>query len=224
MLSILNIFGKSPFAPLECHMEKVAECIHLLQDLFAAIEKKDYEAIDRLVTQICEQEHNADMLKNDIRNHLPKSLFLAIDRGDLLNILGLQDSIADRAEDIAVLVSLKRVLLPDSLKEDFRSFLEKNIETFQVARKIIKEMRELLESTFGGMEAEKVRALVDETAYKEHEADIIQRRLVKGLLNSENEMDHISFFYWEKIFENVASISNLSENLACRVRMTLDLK
>lgn len=224
MLTILNLFGRSPFAPLRSHMEKVTQCVYKITELFEALQNEDFAKLEKIAAQISELEHEADLTKNDIRNHLPKSLYLAIDRSNLLEILALQDSIADKAEDIAVLITLKPVKMIDSLKPDFKAFLEKNIESFNGTRDIIKELHELLESSFGGIEAEKVRSMVDNVAFKEHEADILQRKLLKNLFKAENEMSYGTFHLWQKIFEAIAAISNLSEKLAYRVRMNLDLK
>ena len=222
--TILNLFGRSPFAPLQSHMEKVSNCVHLIESLFKEIEKKDYEAAEKIAEKISENEHQADMTKNDIRNHLPKSLYLPIDRSHLLEILNLQDNIADAAEDAAVLTTLKPLEILPEFQNEFNEFLEKNIKTFDGARLIIKEMHELLESSFGGIEAEKVRAMVDDVAFKEHEVDLIQRKLLKKTYLAEENISHSSFYLWQKIFESLAAISNLSENLANRVRMTLELK
>lgn len=225
MLStIINLFGRSPFAPLQSHMSQVSKCVHHLKDLFMALERKDYEAVQLIANKISELEHEADVTKNDIRNHLPKSLFLPIDRGNLLEVLGLQDKIADHAEDVAVLLTLKPIEMLDSFKENFYEFLDKNIEAFDQARLIIKEMHELLESSFGGAEALKVRAMVDEVSFREHEADIIQQKLLKNLFNTEDEMSYSTFHLWLKIFETLSSLSNLSEKLANRVRLMLELK
>lgn len=224
MLTILSLFGRSPFAPLQSHMDSVSLCVHRLPELFEALEKKDYPRLEQLAGEISKLEHDADLIKNDIRNHLPKSLFLPIDRGNLLEVLSLQDHIADKVEDIAVILSLKPLELFSSFQDDFRSFLNKNIETFDKARLIIKELHELVESSFGGIEAEKVRAMVDEVAFQEHEADLIQQQLLKSFYKAENELNFITFHQWQKLFECLAAISNLSENLAFRIRMTLELK
>ena len=167
--TILNLFGRSPFAPLQSHMEKASACVHLLADLFQALEKRDYTALEQIATQIGQLEHQADLTKNDIRTHLPKSLFLPIDRSHLLEILSIQDQIADKAEDIAVLATIKPIELLPVFKKEFKDFLNKNIDAFDSALRIIKEMHELLESSFGGPEAEKVRSMVDEVSFKEHE-------------------------------------------------------
>ncbi len=224
LTSILGMFGRSPFAPLQAHMKKVSDCVSLLKDLFKALESKNYGEVEVIAANISALEHEADITKNDIRNHLPKSLFLPIDHSQLLNLLSIQDNIADSAEDVAVLTTLKKLELLPKIKEEFYFFLEKNIETFEAAQQIIKEMHDLLESSFGGIEAERVRTIVDKVAFLEHEVDIIQRRLLQKLFDSEDEMTYSSFHLWLKIFETLSSISNLSENLANRVRTMLELK
>ena len=224
MLTILSLFGRSPFAPLKSHMDSVAACVHCLPDLFIALEKKDYAQLEQLSEKISNLEHDADLIKNDIRNHLPKGLFLPIDRSNLLEILSIQDSIADKTEDIAVLVTLKSLEMLPIFYEEFKLFVQKNIETFDETYAIVKELQELLESSFGGMEATKVRAMVDKVAYCEHEVDLIQRQLLKKLFAAEDRLNYVMFYQWQRLFENIASISNLSENLAYRIRMTLELK
>lgn len=222
--TILGIFGRSPFASLHSHMEIVDQCVKMLPKLFEALKNKDIPTLEMIAEKISEQEHHADLTKNNIRNHLPKSIYLPIERQHLLDILSLQDDIADKAQDIGVLATLKSLEILPSFQEDFDQFLAKNIESFESARQIINEMHELLETSFGGLEAEKVRGMVDHVGYQEHEVDLIQRRLLKNLYKDDRQMSYSSFYLWQKIFEEVGSISNLSEKLANRVRLTLELK
>lgn len=119
MLTILNLFGRSPFAPLKSHMEHVSRCVLMLRKLFEAVETMDPKKIEAIAAEVSEQEHLADLMKNDIRNHLPKSLFLPIDRGNLLKMLSIQDSIADKAEDIAVLTTLRPLKLAPFFQRRF---------------------------------------------------------------------------------------------------------
>jgi predicted phosphate transport protein (TIGR00153 family) len=222
--TILNLFGRSPFAPLQSHMEKVGVCVHLLKDIFDALEQKDYAAIETIAAKIADYEHQADLTRNDILNHLPKSLYLPINRDQLVEILNTQDEIADKAKDIAVLITLKPIELQPHFKEEFQEFLSKNIAAFDSVFLITKEMHELLESSFGGIEAEKVRNMVEDVSFKEHEVDLIQRKLLKKLFQSEDQMSYTTFHLWQKIGVAMAAISNLSEILAFRIRLTLESK
>ena len=224
MLTIAKLFGKSPFAPLQTHMNKVASCIEQLPKLFKAVEKKDGKAIIRINKLISKLEHEADLTKNDIRNHLPKSIFLPINRWDLLEILSLQDSFADKAEDIGILLSLKDLENFEDFKDDFTTFYEKNIEAFSVARGITREMTALLETSFGGMEAEKVKGMIEQVAYLEYEVDRMGYNLLKKLYDTSEEMQYSSFHLWLTVLKEIGAISDLSENLGNRIRMMLELK
>ncbi|RMF59227.1 MAG: TIGR00153 family protein [Calditrichaeota bacterium] len=219
-----NLFTRSPFSPLQSHMEKVSECVYKMKDLFNAYFEGDYGRIPTLVNEISELEHAADLTKNEIRNNLPKGIFLAINRSDLLEILSLQDTIADKAEDIGVLFTLKELEHLKDLENDLKAFLDKNIEAFDHAHRIIQEMDELLETSFGGKEAEKVREMVEEVAYMEHEADVLQRNLLKKLYNIGDQIPYTSFTLWLTILQRISALANLSEKLANRIRMLLDVK
>lgn len=224
MRNILNLFGKSPFSHLLTHMDKVSSCVHSLKELFEAIGENDQVKALTIAEKISDLEHQADLTKNDIRNHLPKSLFLALDRETLLEILSLQDSIADKAEDVAVLATLKPLQIFPPFQNSLKFFLEKNIDCFDDAHLVIKELHDLLESSFGGLEAEKVRTMVDSVAFKEHEADVLQRALLIDLFKAEDQLTLSTFHLWQRIIENLSDLSNVSEKLAYRIRMTLEIK
>ena len=222
--TLVNLFGRSPFSPLQAHMDKVSACVEKVSDIFDALQKEDYEKIEKISSKISKLEHEADLTKNDIRNNLPKGLFLPIDRGNILVILSLQDDIADKAEDIGILLTLSKLKMLDVFKEDFNEFLSINLKSFEGARCIIEQLDELIQFSFGGTEATKVNRLVDNVAFNEHKADLAQRQLLKNLFANESELTIGSFHLWLRIFNGVASLSNLSEKLANRIRMTLDLK
>lgn len=224
MHTILNVFGRSPFASLQKHLACVARCIEKLPALFEAVEKNERVLIAKIAEEISTTEHEADVIKNDIRNHLPKSLVLPIKHGNLLEFLTILDRIADKAEDAAVLTTLKPLKILPEFREIFHLFLEKNIAAFEEVRLIMRELHELIESSFGGIEAEKVRSMVEEVASREHEVDLIQHRLLQKLFEVENQLSYGDFMLWQKIFENIGALSNLSENLAYRVRATLELE
>ena len=224
MRILANIFGRSPFSLLQNHMEKVTVCISKLPELLEAFSKNDAKLVAELSKEVSKLEHHADITKNDIRNHLSTSLFLPIARESLLEILGLQDSIADKAEDIGVLLTFRSVEMPENFAKEMRIFLEKNIECFETTHKIVQELDELLEFSFGGVEADKVRSLVEQVAFQEHEVDIIQRKILKELFNLNPELPYPSFTLLQMILKEIAFISNISEKLANRIRMTLELK
>lgn len=224
MISIARLFGKSPFAPLQTHMKKVTLCIEKLTAIIEALPKMDMEKIEKLSKELSELEHEADLTKNDIRNHLPKSLFLPIDRSHFLEILSVQDRIADKAEEIGLLLSMRPLDMFTEFKSDLELLYKKNADVFWNAKKIIEEIDELLESSFGGIEAEKVKDMVEQTAYKEHEAAQMQHVLTKQLFSKGNSLSSPAFYLWLTLIEQIGALSALAEKLANRIRMVLELK
>ena len=198
--------------------------MELLSSIFDSLPKMEMEKIEKQVVELSRLEHEADLTKNDIRNHLPKSLFLPIDRAHFLEILAIQDSIADKAEDVGILLTLRKLEPFREFHAEILAFFKKNEEVFLDSKQIIEEIDELLESSFGGIEAEKVKAMVEQTAYREHESDKIQRMLMKQLFSYGDELATPCFYLWMRLIEEVGAISHLSERLANRIRMILELK
>lgn len=224
LLSIGNIFGRSPIEPLLKHMEIVERCFSGLKKAIAAMDQKDFIQVEKEATEVSRLEHKADMVKNDIRNHLPKGLFLSFDRGSFLEILALQDGLADTCEDIAVLLTLRDLTFEPFMEGLFKELLENSLQAFQLTRDIIAEMKCLVESSFGGDEAEEVKKLIHEVAFLEHKGDLIQRKLLKQLYQEDNALSPQLFDLWQKIIGKVGSVADVCEKLGNRVRMILDNK
>jgi len=214
MLTIAKLFGKSPFAPLQTHMDKVACCVGELPALFKALLIQDMDAITKIGEHISRLEHEADLTKNDIRNHLPKSLFLPVDRG----------SLADQAEEIALHAGMRKLPNLHEMQDDFSSFCAKNLETFWLALKVIKELEELIESSFGGIEAQKVKGMVEQIAFHEYEKAVIQNKLIKRLYQGGDSLPYPVFHLSLTLFEEIGRLACLSEKLGNRVRMLLEIK
>ncbi|MBT8484046.1 MAG: TIGR00153 family protein [Phycisphaerales bacterium] len=222
MRSIAKIFGQSPFVPLQAHMDKVSECVRMVPEAIAAYRAGDAAAVEDLAKTIAKREHDADLVKHDIRNTLPRGLFMPIDRSNLLGILSTQDDLADCAENISVLLTFKIAQAFEPFATMFDAFVAKNMEAFEEVRLIIGELDELLETGFGGPEAQKVKEMVGRVAHREYEADLLQRDLVKQLLRHEEEMSYADFYLWTRLIRQVSGLSNLSENLADSVQLTLE--
>jgi predicted phosphate transport protein (TIGR00153 family) len=148
--AIAELFGRSPFGPLVRHTQKVHECVREVKPLIEAFLRGDYEEVERLYDRISDLEHEADDIKREIRTHLPKSLYLPVNRADMLKYLKEQDAIADTAEDIAVLLTIRRTDIPAALHDEILLLTDKVIETSDLLVKAASELERLQESVFGG--------------------------------------------------------------------------
>lgn len=223
MLNLAKLFGKSPFAPLYAHMEKVYEAIKTLNICLDAFKKQDFQKLCQLSLEISEKEHNADLTKYDIRNNLPKSLLMPIQRTIFLEILNLQDDFANKAQDIAALLSLREMPFWENVQQEFDIFWKKNIDAFDLAHAITKEYSKLLETSFGGVEAQKVKSMIDQIYNKEYEIDTLKYGLLKKIYNS-SDLDFFSFDIWHNLIKEVGAISNIAEKYGNKIRSILELK
>ena len=88
---ISKIFGASPVAPLQDHMEKCYKAARQLDDFFVEVTKENWQRVEEMRDAIVVLEHEADDLKAQIRSQLPKSMFMPVSREDLLELVRLQD-------------------------------------------------------------------------------------------------------------------------------------
>ena len=219
-----KLFGWSPFRLLQQHMEQVATCVAKMCEALDAFERESWADVDSAAEEISRMEHVADKIKDEIRGNLTRRLFLPIDRGRVLEILALQDSLADRAEDVAVLLTIKRLKILPSIADQFREFRDVNIKAVNLVAKIIDQFDELVETGFGGTTADKIRTMVHDVAYAEHEVDLIQRKLLKDFFVLETELSSGDLYLWMQLIRQLASLSNGSENLANRTLAILESK
>lgn len=98
---ILQMFARSPFTPMQEHIAKAQECAAELTPFLHAVIAEDWDKAAEIQQQITQLENEADALKRKIRRHLPGNLFLPVPRSDLLELLRMQDKIANKSRDIA---------------------------------------------------------------------------------------------------------------------------
>ena len=123
MRSLNALFGKSPFGPIQKHMAQAVACAEGVPALFEALIAGDLDALKAQQQNVAALESEADLIKNELRSHLPRKLFMPVDRRDLLEILDLQDTIADVAEDIGDLLVARKWEVPEEMREPLMTFV-----------------------------------------------------------------------------------------------------
>ncbi len=213
-----KIFGKSPFKPLVEHATCVIECIELITPVVDAWFNEDWDEIENLKGKVREKEQEADEAKITIRQQLTKSMFLPVPRGDLLRILNHQDDIADTAEDLCVLLTMRKTTVPQELQEQTRQLANKGLEACHMVLGATEELNLLMETSFTGPEAQRVLEKADQTGKLEYEADIIAQAALKKLFKMEDRMDPISIIFLMRIFNVLGRLANHAENCGDNLR------
>ena len=213
------MFSKSPFRPLVSHIEKVRACVGQLKPLFMALEGHDYQAVMEISEVIIKFEHEADMVKDQIRQSIGQTVFFAVDKRDFMQLLSAQDDIADSVEDLAVLLRIKNLETPGVIREPLLDLVNHAIMTANMACDLICELDTLLEASFGGAEAEKVEKAVSELGTAEWEADRKQFLMAQKLYSLDEEIKPADLMLWNEVIKNLGSVADESEKVGKILRL-----
>lgn len=218
---IKDLFRESPFEPLRFHMKTVMDCVAFVRPMFEAVRDGKYDELQQIVRKVFKTEHQADIIKDDIRQTIPKRFFLPVYRGDLLGYLKLQDDMADSAEDLAVLLTIKNLTLPATLVEPAFEYIEKVESVCCQTRDIADYLPTLVEGEMVGNEAERVLKMIANVEKSEWEADRLQYSLSQQLFALEDEMKATDIFLWFRIFGELGQLANFAEKTGDRLRRML---
>jgi len=218
---IASLFGSSPFKPMQAHMVVVKECVLEVPGLFDALISGDQEALVAQQEKIYAKEEEADNLVQDICVHLPKSMFMAVDRRDLLDLLTVQDNIADVAQDIAGLMIERDMSVPPDMAEPVQVLVKRCVDACLHAAMIVERLDELIETGFKGREASKVEKLVEELNIIEHETDKMGMELVQMLFANEDNMKPVSVMFWYQMIQWIGDLADHAEDVGNHMRLLI---
>jgi predicted phosphate transport protein (TIGR00153 family) len=220
MASFAGLFGgRNPLLGLMKHMPLVHECAQQVNPLCAALIKDDRDELKAVAKKIFELEEQCDQIKHEVRAGLPRSLFLPVDRRDVLEVLHFQDSIADTAQDIAGLLLERNMRVPEHMAEPLEIFVERCVEVVGLAAEIVSQFDELLEVGFKGPEVEEMEGKINRLNEAEDGTDDLGIALVRSLFAHEDEMKPVSVMMWYRLIEWIGDLADYAEKVANRVRL-----
>jgi predicted phosphate transport protein (TIGR00153 family) len=218
---LANIFGSSPVQPLEQHIGITYSCAKQLRAFFAAAVAGDWEKATAVRGEIERLEHEADDLKKAIRLRLPKSLFMPVPREDLLELLLVQDKIANRTKDVSGIVLGRKMRIPAEIADQFVDFVDRNVDAAKQARKSVRELDELFTAGFRGAEVALVSALIEELDKIETDTDEKQASLRAALFAIEDTLNPVDAVFMYKVIELTGEIADMAERVGRRLELLL---
>jgi predicted phosphate transport protein (TIGR00153 family) len=205
---------KSPFGQLLEHMSKIKDCINVLHGGLTKYYKGNYKSFSSVTMQVSQLEHEADLIKGNIRNHLPKTIFMPVDKGKFLWALREQDKILDHAENLAKMLNMRHTKIPKELQEDFIKHLDLVLKTVNKMEEAVENIKDLIETSFVKREREQTKEFIYEVHKFEREADIKKYEITKGIYKLEKKLDPMDIYHLLKIVDWVDDIADHAENVA----------
>lgn len=216
-----GLFGRSPITPLQEHMYRVYQGIKHLTPLIEGMIESDQSKILAAQKEIVDGEHDADEMKRELRTHLPKGLFMPVDRRDILDVLLRQDIIANQAKDVASLIVGRNMTLPDEMNAPFLAFTNRCVDTVKQALLTINELDELVETGFRGLEVNHVEEMLVQLGSIESETDTMQEDLRQTLFELEKELEPVDVIFTYRLIDWVGSVADNAERVGSRLSLML---
>ena len=205
---------KSPFAGLLDHMKKVKEGISLLQEGILKYIDGDYEIFHEITEKVDKIEHEADLIKGNIRAHLPSSVLMSVDKRYFLWVLREEDAILDHAENLARMLDMRQTKIPIRLKEDFKVHIGLVAETVKEMEKAVKNIKDLIETVFSGKEREETKTYIKNIHKKEWEADQKRYEITEKIYKMEKSLSPMDEYHLLKMVDWIDDIADHAENVA----------
>jgi predicted phosphate transport protein (TIGR00153 family) len=170
--------------------------------------------------QIDAEEGIADEVKEEIRRQLSVSIFSAVERSDTLIALGVQDDVADRANDTGKLFAVRNTVLPTGLQPVFLDFTEAVVRTAEVLLAHSETLQELLEAAHDRARLHGEVERLAEVREGQFRAGQEHQRFLEQLFRSESETDPVTVVILMHIANRLKSVADSAENVAeCLERM-----
>ena len=217
----VSLFGRSPIGPMQQHIAKAHECAANLVPFFEAVMAQDWAQVEATQQEMARLENEADKLKKKVRMHLPKSLFLPVPRSDLLDLLSVQDKVANRAKDIAGLMLGRQMSIPASLQPLMLMYVRRCVDASAQALKALNELDELLETGFGGREATLVESMVGEIEEIEADTDRMQIEVRRALYALEKDLPPVDVIFLYQVIEWLGDVADRAERVGNRLEQLL---
>ena len=216
-----NMFGHSPIKPMQEHMAVAVKAAEQLVDFFEAVIADDWEQAEGIQQRITLCENEADDLKKELRLHLPKSLFLPVPRTDLLELLSMQDRIANRAKDIAGIMLGRKMVIPASLHEQIIAFVQSAVLAAEQALTAINELDELLETGFSGRELTLVENMIEKLDLYERQNDKLEVTIRASLFHLEADLPPVDVMFLYKVIDWIGDLANRAQSVGSRLQLLL---
>ena len=202
-------------------MEKIVACVSELTPFTKAVIKNDQESLILHHKNIVTMENEADALKKKLRLHLPSSLFMPIDRRDVLEVLTMQDMVAGSARNVAGLIIGRNMQFPKSMAKGYKKLVKRSIDSCKQAYIAICELDELIETGFGKVERKRVGRLLIKLDVIEQQTDEIQVVLRNELFKLENELHPVNIMFLYKVIDSTGDIADRAQRVGSRLQLML---
>lgn len=212
---ISSLFLESPFINLQKHADKVKECAHLFREAAVCHISEDCQEFDILTEKVAQLENQADDIKRNLRNHLPRGILMPVDKFQFLWYLREQDKVLDEVEESLFWLSFRPRSIPTEMSEDILRLIDAVIPPIEMLSELVTLANKYFRSRSKATRDE-MKALIRKIRKYEGKADDIERELKFKFFSVLK--DPLAVFHLVRLAEIVGEIADHAQNASDRMR------
>lgn len=214
-LLLSSLFYKSPFENLQRHGDKIKECARLFKEAIVCHIGQDCKTFDLLTEQVARLESEADDIKRNIRNHLPRGIFMPVDKFQFFQYLREQDKVLDEVEEAMFWLSFRPRGIPDEVASDIHHLVEAVVPPIERLPELVALATEYFRSKSEEPRV-KMKSLIRDIRQYEREADLLERELKFKIFST--IQDPLVVFHLVTLATHVGNIADHAQNASDRMR------
>ena len=214
-----DIIKKSPFGPIKAHMEVSKNSTEEIINFLESAINSDWNKATESRKVISQLENEADILKAETRSMLTKSLFLAVPREDILDLIRLADDIPNTVKDISGLMIGRQMEIPAEIATSFMLFAKESASITNAAGEAVDHIDELVQFSFGGNAADKMQDLIAKLDLLENKNDQTEVTLRAELFAIEKDLPPVNVMFLYDIINKIGELSDRSQQVGHRISL-----
>ena len=216
---ISDLIKKSPFGPIQKHMEKAKASADELLLFLGSVIDLDWKKAIQSRKKIVDLEHDADALKAETRGLVPKSIFLSVPREDILELVKRADEIPNTVKGISGLMIGRKMEIPTEIASTFMQFATEAAEICKVASNATNHIDELFQFAFGGNAADEMQKLIHQLDILEDHCDETEIMLRSQLFVIEKNLPPIDVIFLYSVINKIGELADIAEQVGHRISL-----
>ena len=206
-------------AMLEEHVQGCAKCVAKLPEYFEAAQAGQWERARKVQEDIAALESAADDLKGAVRKNLPRGLWMSVSRMDLLELVRIQDKMANETKDVVGLSLGRQLAFPKQLEKSLGKYIATVVDSANAAVAVVSATRDVARAAFGAREIKAISSRAVAVERLERKSDDLESKLRAKLMAHEEKLSPIHAMFLYQLLLQIGEIADSAEKVSHRAQI-----
>ena len=213
---LLDFFLPSPFERAMEHAKKVGTCGPIFLKALDCYLGEDHETFEMLKEEIRDIENQCDLIKRNIRAHLPPGVLMPVEKSLFFGFLREADKVVDCIKNSLYWISYFNQPFPELIRRDYQLLVKEVHDFLGLLPEMVQRAHKFFVSR---QETDRiaVKDIVKEIRFRERESDDVEKSILIRLCADE-ELPPKTFFLMVRLVETTGDIADHLENSADMIR------